>query len=304
MIFIEEGIFSEDQMSLLRRQFNKKNSNCSEVDYFIVGHKTKLSEDFFKSFKSKTSKILSLTTGITHIDNEVWLNPDRKIETLKNPLFKDFLESTHSTSELALYHIYALIRAIAKIKRTPNVHIYLENRPKGRELSALNCGIIGYGRIGSRVAAYLAEMCLEVFFYDTADKSKQQNIATPLDSIEELVEQSEVIILATNYQIESGPVLDESFFRQINEPKYIINISRGELVDFYQLECALRSGLVLGYASDVFLQENSNSINDYERLFDMQQEGYNISLTPHIGGNTVDAHNKLFSIANKFLKDF
>ena len=304
MIFIEEGIFSKEQITLLKNDYLQRNNKYKNFDYFIVGHKTKLSEDFFHNLNSEKSIILSLTTGITHIDSGVWNNPNRRIETLKNPIFKEFLESTHATAELALYHIYALLRGISQIKSTSSIHEYLENRPKGRELSVLSCGIIGNGRIGSRISSYLSGMCSQLFSYDLVDISKKVCNTIIVNSIEELVKNSDLIILSANYQIGSPPVLDKEFFKAINKPKYIVNISRGELIDFNELEYAILSGKVIGYATDVFAQENSNNIRDYDRLIKMQLSSYNISLTPHIGGNTEDAHNKLFLIANKFLDNF
>lgn len=245
-----------------------------------------------------------MTTGITHIDGDVWLNSSRKIETLKNPAFKSFLFSTHSTTELAIYHIFALLRITSKIVNTSDFSVFMGARPKGRALSELNCGVIGCGRIGSRLANILAELSLKVFCTDVFKPINLNKKLIYTESIDELISCSDLIVIAADYKLGSKIILDKQFFENMDSPKYIVNIARAELVDYFELENAIRNQILLGYATDVYYQENHPNKSDYDRLYKLKTEGFNINLTPHIGGNTIDAHNKLFTVAKEFIERF
>jgi lactate dehydrogenase-like 2-hydroxyacid dehydrogenase len=144
-------------------------------------------------------------------------------------------------------------------------------------LANKNLGIIGFGRIGKQVAALAAAFGMHILYCDaTAVKTDS---ATSV-SFDQLLDQADVITLHVPYTEENHHLIDAKRFGQMKESAYLINASRGPIVDEKALIEALGSKKIRGAAMDVheFEPKVSQKIREME----------NVVITPHISTNLAE----------------
>ncbi|GAI38812.1 unnamed protein product, partial [marine sediment metagenome] len=142
-------------------------------------------------------------------------------------------------------------------------------------------GIIGLGRIGKRVAEMLLALGAKVSGTDVQpDYEWLQKKQVPLVSLEELLKQSEILCLHLSYKPNNEHLIGRKEMEAMPKGAYLINSSRGEVVDHDALYSMLTNGHLSGAALDVFEQEPYTG--PLTRLD-------NVILTPHIGSYAREA---------------
>lgn len=185
-----------------------------------------------------------------------------------------------SVSELvlgfALGHCRNIARSLVKMRRGE------WDKDGGRQLSNTTVGIVGFGHIGSDLAALLKPFGCPVIYTDILDKSKEASLlgATPA-TYEKLVAEADVI----SFHVPSTPLTRQMFgSREIARMKptaLVVNTARGDIVDFTTCCQAVRDGRLGGFAADVFPEEPV----DVRHWSDVM----GLYFTPHIGGNAREA---------------
>jgi len=152
----------------------------------------------------------------------------------------------------------------------------------GNTLTEKTVGIIGCGNIGSDVVELLAPLQCTFLVCDILDKSEfcRKNNATQT-SLENLIEQSDVISLHVPFTQRTNKMADKKMFDQMKSTAFLVNTCRGDVVDQEALKTALTNGYIAGAALDVFAEEPPT---DQEFL-----SLPNLMTTPHIGGNAKEA---------------
>ena len=149
-----------------------------------------------------------------------------------------------SVTELVLGFLVDLARGV-----TRSVLLYRENKiPKatlGKELKGSTIGIIGYGAIGREVAAVAEALGMRVLVNDPYVKDIQQ---TPLET---LLGESDFVVPLAVATAETENLIGKAALSKMKRGGYLINVSRGNLVDESAVEAALDSGQLAGFAMDV-----------------------------------------------------
>ena len=149
-----------------------------------------------------------------------------------------------SVSEMVFALMIDLARGI-----TRSAGLYHENKipeaQMGRELKGSTLGVIGYGAIGKEVARIGKALGMRVLVNDPYVKGIEQ---TPFD---ELLEQSDFVVPLAVATAETENLIGENAFSKMKRGAYLINVSRGNLVDEAALEAALDAGHLAGCAMDV-----------------------------------------------------
>ena len=145
----------------------------------------------------------------------------------------------------------------------------------GSSLQGKRVGIIGMGRIGSAVARRAA-----AFGMDVIHASRERG--TPLG---ELLETSDIVSLHTPLTSATRHILDRTAIGRMKRGSYIVNTSRGPLIDEDALCDALEAGHIRGAALDVY--EHEPDVN--QRLLKMK----NVVIVPHIGSSTEEARDAM-----------
>lgn len=158
----------------------------------------------------------------------------------------------------------------------------------GTELRGKQLGIIGAGRIGRAVAAVADVFGMSVGFYDVAPSEAALSHGRAL-SFEELLRTSDVVSVHVPLRPETRHLIDRKALTRMKRSAYLINTSRGPVVDEAALAWALGEHLIAGAALDVYEQEPQVH-PDLIRL-------ENVMLIPHLGSATHDARTAMAELA-------
>ncbi len=160
-----------------------------------------------------------------------------------------------AVAELTIGVTLAVLRKIALADRQVRAGQW---RPQmGRLLSAQVAGVIGYGRIGRKVAALFAAFGCRVLACDPAAKSAAKGVApgVALCGLDELLVQADIVSLHLPIGPDTARLIDAARIARMKQGAVLVNVSRGGLVDEAALHEALVQGRLGGAALDVFEQE-------------------------------------------------
>lgn len=162
----------------------------------------------------------------------------------------------------------------------------------GRELGAMTVGIVGMGNVGSAVAHRVAAFGSRILFADALSRTHQNATQVPLDT---LLEGSDMVCIHAPLDIDTRGLVGRDAISRMKRGSYLINASRGPLVDESALVEALSSGHLAGAALDVFEIEPL-PLDSPLRSLD------NVVLAPHRGGATVEADARLIEVVGDNLR--
>jgi D-3-phosphoglycerate dehydrogenase len=206
--------------------------------------------------------------------------------------------NTRSVVELAIGEIIMLMRSI--FPRSTEIHGGRWNKTaaNSREIRGKNLGIVGYGNIGKQLSVLAEALGMRVYYYDIEDKLALGN-AVRCDTLEDLLNVSDVVSLHVDDNPHNRHLIGSREIRQMRQGAYLINLSRGFVVDIPALEEALRSGWLSGAAVDVYPEEPRSNGS-----FETPLQGLdNLILTPHIGGSTEEAQRDIADfVPNKIME--
>jgi D-3-phosphoglycerate dehydrogenase / 2-oxoglutarate reductase len=204
-------------------------------------------------------------------------------------VFNAPFSNTRSVAELTIAEVIMLARRAAQ--RSMELHGgRWEKSAKGcMEVRRKTIGIIGYGHIGPQVGLLAEALGMRVVFHDIVRKLPLGN-ARQLPSLEEVLKMSDFVTMhVPDTQLTRGMISREKL-KLMPKGSYLLNLSRGSVVDINALCDALVSGHLAGAALDVFPKE-PNSGKD---PFQSELRGLeNVILTPHIGGSTEEAQRNI-----------
>ena len=190
-------------------------------------------------------------------------------------------------SESTAEHAVALLMAVAKRVMVGDMHLrgaedLGRDEMRGTELLGSGLGIVGYGRIGRRVA----EMCaLGIRMHVTVyDPFLPDDVALPAgvvrtEEVDTIFAENRFVTLHTPLLPETHHLVNERRLRLMKPGSYLINASRGGVVDETALVKALQDGHLAGAGLDVFDPEPPLADNPLLKM-------KNVVLTPHIASNT------------------
>jgi len=156
----------------------------------------------------------------------------------------------------------------------------------GAEVRGKQLGIVGYGGIGRAVAARGRAFGMRIAYTSRTPKDDPDAEAMPLDR---LLATSDVVTLHCPLTPETRHLIDQPAFARMKRSAYLINTSRGPVVDEKALAWALRTRLIAGAALDVF--EDEPKIEP--ELLTLE----NVMLVPHLGSGTVETRTAMADLA-------
>jgi D-3-phosphoglycerate dehydrogenase len=206
--------------------------------------------------------------------------------------------NTRSVVELAVGEIIMLMRSV--FPRSTELHNGLWNKTaaNSREIRGKNLGIVGYGNIGKQLSVLAEAMGMRVYYYDVEDKLALGN-AIRCNTLEDLLNVADVVSLHVDDNPHNRNLIGARELKQMRQGSYLINLSRGFVVDIPALQEALESGWLAGAAVDVYPEEPVSN-----GPFETPLKGLdNLILTPHIGGSTEEAQRDIADfVPNKIME--
>ena len=210
-----------------------------------------------------------------------------------------------AVGEHAVGLLLALLNNIARADAEVRKGLWQREANRGYELGPQTVGIIGYGNMGQAFAKRLSGFGCRVIVYDKyKDFSGLKDIKV-LRSLAELQAEADVVSFHVPLTDETHHYLDTTFIDAMAKPFYLINTSRGAVVDTVALVAGLESGKVRGAALDVLEYENmqADGLGDVPECVHFLQRSPRTVLTPHVAGWTVESKYKLAAVlADKMIE--
>lgn len=248
----------------------------------IVRLARKITAEILDGFP-KLEVLISATTGHDHIDQEALAARNIRLVSLRGD--DDFLATIPSTAEHAFALMLALLRKIPLAQQSVLEGRWQRDNFIGRQLSGCRLGIVGLGRTGKMLAGYATAFGMQVSYFDpsVSDERSYQRC----ESLSALVEGCEILSLHVHLSDDTEGMINQSILASANQGLYLINTSRGQILDEHAVVSALQSGQLAGVAVDVLASE----LDDIKQspLHAAARRGENVIITPHIAGATVDA---------------
>jgi len=201
------------------------------------------------------------------------------------PVFNAPFSNTRSVAELVLGELIALARKLAD--RSKDMHNGFWNKSAAgcSELRGKTVGIVGFGHIGSQLSVLAEGLGMVVKYYDVKAVQRIGNAAA-CKSLGELLQESHFVTLHVPESAETKGLIGAKEITQMKDGSYLINASRGTVVDLDAVARALKSGKLAGAAVDVFPVEPSANGPGFETPLTGLN---NVILTPHVAGSTLEA---------------
>jgi D-3-phosphoglycerate dehydrogenase / 2-oxoglutarate reductase len=223
------------------------------------------------------------------------------IEALKKgtAVFNAPFSNTRSVAELVIAEAILLLRGIPEKNIKAHRGEWQKTAKDSYEIRGKTLGIIGYGNIGSQVSVLAESIGMKVRFYDSVSKLPLGN-AEQANSLQEMLALSDVVTLHVPENDATVKMIGAAELNSMKPGSVIINASRGTVIDIDALADTLRTKKIGGAAIDVFPTEPKSAA---EEFISPLREFENCILTPHVGGSTMEAQEKIGSeVALKLIK--
>ncbi len=204
-------------------------------------------------------------------------------------VFNAPFSNTRSVAELTLAEIVMLMRGTFQKSMAAHNGRWLKSAAGSNEVRGKTLGIVGYGNIGSQLSMLAEAMGMRGIFFDQTDKLRHGNVE-PTETLQALLEASDVVSLHLPQTPETRGMIGRAEIAAMKKGAYLINNARGTVLDIDALADALKSGHLAGAAVDVFPSEPKS--NDEEFLSPLRGLD-NVILTPHVGGSTEEAQERI-----------
>lgn len=209
----------------------------------------------------------------------------------KIPILYTPLRNVDAVAEFTVGLMIMLARKLHTVDRTIHSNDFeiLEfedyvsylNKFQGIELKGKTIGIVGLGQIGRRVADRLKPFLVDYLIYDPYVNEELINQYGKKVEIDELMTNSDFITIHATGTDENENLINEERILMMKKNAFLINTSKGSIVDYYALHSALEENKIGGVALDVFPLEPIDEDNEFIKL-------NNAIVAPHIGGDTLE----------------
>lgn len=284
--------FGIEDIKILKTSIEEASDEVFQANILGIRSRSKLTKEILQKFKN-LSCVGCFCIGTDQVDLE-------SAKTLGIPVFNAPFSNTRSVAELVIGEVISLYRRLHVVNVEMHKGIWSKNAAGCNEIKNKNLGIIGYGNIGAQVGIIAESLGMNVYYYDIENKlpfgSNKQ-----LNSLDELLKISDVITLHVPQDGSTNNIINKNTISKMKKGVFVINNSRGNVVDIDSLAEALENKHVAGAAIDVFPIEPSSNAEEFIsplRKFD------NVLLTPHIGGSTQEAQENIaIEVANKLAQN-
>ena len=259
-----------------------------EYDLLVMRVDPKIGRDILDTAAKRVKMIAVCAAGTNHIDLEYARELGIRVQNAPGI-------NCNAVAELVISKMIDLSRFTMEANQEVQQEgIWKKYKYTGHELGGHVLGIIGLGKIGSRVAELARAFNMKVAAYDPyvdAAAMKEKG-ADKAETLEELCAISDYISLHTPLTGETRGMISEKEFAQMKDGAILINCARGGVVDEAAAKAALLSGKLAGFSTDVLVNELAGKgLGDNARLESELFGVRGFTASPHIGGSTHEAYD-------------
>ena len=274
LFLLEQGSKNEVRNLLVDNKIDTIVCNPNQQSFII-------DKDLLK--ESNVSIINSCSTGLNHIDMDYCKENNITVQCHKNDY--KLIEQLPSTAELAFGLMLSLLRKIPDSRDHVSRYNWDYTQFLGRQVKDLNVGVVGYGRLGRMMDKFCKAFDAKTFIYDPYVEVEQT-------SLEDMIKICDVISLHVHVTPETVNLINKKLLDLSQKDLYIINTSRGDIVNEVDIVSALYDGNLTGYGADVVRHEFGSLIKS--PIIRAMNKGMNIIVTPHTGGMTIEGQTKAY----------
>jgi len=205
------------------------------------------------------------------------------------PVFNAPFSNTRSVAELVIAEIVALARQLVDRSREMHLGKWRKIATSSFEIRGKTLGIVGYGHIGTQVGILAESLGMQVIFYDILPRLPMGN-NRPVETLRELMQASEFVTLHVPETQQTRGLIGDAELGMLRKGSYLLNLSRGSVVNVAALANALETGHLAGAALDVFPEEPDSNTDTFVSAL---QNKTNVILSPHVGGSTEEAQESI-----------
>ena len=277
IFYLEEGNKNQVRNLLLSNPIDTLLCNPNQQTY-------KIDRDLLKD--TNVNLMNTCSTGMNHIDIHYCDTHGIKIHSLTKDM--DLINDLPSTSELAFGLMISLLRKIPEGQKHVSGYNFNYLDFVGRQIKDLKIGIVGYGRLGKMMEGYCKAFGAETLIYDPYVNVTQT-------SLKNMFKGCDVISLHVHVTDETKYMINKDLLGLSKKDLYVINTSRGEIVNEIDIVDALKNKKLTGYGADVI----ENEFDDITKspIIKAMNQGENIIITPHVGGMTIEGQTKAYTWA-------
>lgn len=253
-------------------QSQQENINSATVG--VANGESKLDADFLKNFPS-LKLIAIFGVGFDGIDMQYARQNNIIVTNTPGVLTED-------VADLALAFCLALTREIMPaIDFVRQGHWNHSRYPLTTKFSRCKVGIFGMGRVGQAIYRRLSAFDCDIYYTDC---NQVDITARRIETIQQLASEVDVLILSANLSAQTHNIIDLTVLTALGKSGYLVNVSRGSLVNQDDLITALEKNLIAGAALDVLVHEPEIPIG-------LQRA--NVIITPHYASGTNETRNSM-----------
>jgi D-3-phosphoglycerate dehydrogenase / 2-oxoglutarate reductase len=262
-----------------------------DVDGIVIRSRFTMNEEILKH--AENLKFIARSgAGMENIDENYCKK--RKIQLFNAPE-----GNRNAVGEHALGMLLSMLNKLYTANRDVKNGFWEREKNRGIELDGKTIGIIGFGNNGSAFAKKLRGFDVQILAYDKYKKScSTDNVIE--SSLEEIFENADVVSFHIPQNEETIYFANDNFFSSFKKPIFLLNLSRGKIVETKALLNALKSSKVLGAGLDVLEYEKSSFENFNEGSlppeFKELIQRDDVILSPHVGGWTNESYYKLSDV--------
>ncbi|MCY4298292.1 MAG: hydroxyacid dehydrogenase [Flavobacteriaceae bacterium] len=268
-----------------------------DVDGIIIRSRLTLNDDILEAAKS-LKFIARVGSGLENIHLSHKLRS--KVQLIAAPE-----GNCHSVGEHVCGMALSLLHRLHAANNSVKNQSWLREKYRGTEIGQKTIGIIGYGHTGKATAKKLSGFDCKVIYHDLLS-----NIGDAFArevTLEQVFDQADIISLHVSENPTSFHLVNEYFINRMNKSFWLINTSRGKVVNTHDLVVGLKSGKILGVGLDVLEYESKGFQNVFSQKNLSKDLNYliesdNVLLSPHIAGWTTESHYKLAQTIIKKIK--
>ena len=202
-----------------------------------------------------------------------------------------------AVGEHALGMLLSLTKNIYRANEAIKKGIWEREKFRGHEINGKTIGIIGYGNMGKSFANKLKGFNCKVICYDI--RKNIGDMSSKQVTLNKLRNESEIISLHVPYDLSTKNMINNDFINKMKNPFWLINTSRGGVINTNDVVESLKSKKILGAGLDVLEYESLS----FESIFQNNNSSLNyllnaenVILSPHIAGWTYESHKKLAKV--------
>lgn len=278
--------------------------NCleeiSDAVGIVIRSRFTMNEEFLQ-FAPKLKFIARSGAGMENID-------ERYCKKREIDLFNAPEGNRNAVGEHALGMLLSLMRKMHTADREVRAGKWDREGNRGVELDGKTVGIIGFGNNGKAFAKKLQGFDVKLMAYDKYKKNFGDHFVMEC-TLNALLKNADVISFHIPQNQETIYMANDQFFNKIEKSVFLLNLSRGKIVETAALVKALKSGKVIGAGLDVLEYERTSFESFFEQElpeeFTYLLKSDAVLFTPHIGGWTQESYYKLSAVlADKILEKY